>query len=86
MKTYEVQINGVTHFLQLSDEDAKHRGLTGKDVESVAAADAESAAAAEAKAKEEADAQAAAEAKAKEEADAKAAAQPANKSRTADNK
>ena len=33
MKTYEVEINGVATTLQLSDEDAKARGLKASDEE-----------------------------------------------------
>lgn len=28
MKTYEVEVNGIKHTVQLTDEDAKARGLT----------------------------------------------------------
>lgn len=88
LKKYNVtNETGYTTTLLLSTEDAKARGLWGKDVDAEAKAqeadaqtaadaqaEADAKAAADAKAKEEADAQAAADAKAKEDADAKAAA------------
>jgi hypothetical protein len=65
LKQYQVTTDtGYTTTFQFSDEDAKERGLLGKDVESVAAA----------KVKEEADAAAAAKALADAEAEAKAKA------------
>lgn len=72
LKQYEVTTDsGYTTTLQLSDEDAKERGLKGKDIESVAAAQTD----AEAKANAEAEAKAAPDA----EAQAKQASTPQNK-------
>ncbi|WXW93144.1 hypothetical protein SEA_BRAYBEAST_7 [Arthrobacter phage BrayBeast] len=78
LKKYEVTTDsGYTTTLQLSDEDAKERGLKGKDIESVAAAQADAKATAEAEAQAKADAEAKAAAEA--EAQAKQASTPQNK-------
>ena len=79
LDVYEVQINGYPATLQLSEEDAKERGLKKSDT--VAAKRAAADEAAEAKAQSDR-AKAKAEAEAKADAEAKAAAAPANKART----
>lgn len=95
LKNYNVTINDLPTVLQLSDKDAKARGLTAKDLVSArtprvdadeSAVAGQEAAAAAAKAEEESAAAKAAEEEAAAAAAAeaeKAAKAPANKSRTA---
>lgn len=76
---YEVEINGYPATLQLTEEDAKLRGLKKSDTVEAKREAADRRAAAEAEARAKADA----EAKEKAEAAAKAKAEAANKARTA---
>lgn len=88
LKKYDVKTGGgYATTLRLSDEDAKVRGLLGKDIESVARLKAEAVEAAEKEAADKAAAEAAATEAAEKEAAEKAAQAPQNKqARPAGNK
>lgn len=88
MNQYPVVINGITHTLQLSDADAKARGLTAEDALQDTTPVEDGAPTEEAEAEEAPTEEAPTEEAEAEEADveAKAAPAPKNKSRQAANK